>query len=1165
MPGYSLRTLDFYGDSTASPAGTGLGQTLLGSASVVTDGNGNASFTATVAALPAGETFISATATDPNGNISNFSHVICLPPSALGTVYDVYTTADSGPGSLRQVILNADAAATGTAANPDDIVFCIPVSDPGYQSNSSAFTIKPTSALPTLTDTVVIDGYTQPGATPNTLTIGDNAVLKIVLDGSLAGAVDGLVIGGGGNSTVRGLVIDNFATGYGIELGGSGNDLLVGNFIGTDVTGVSVAANIIGADASSPGNLIGGSSPGARNIISGNNSRGVDVLSGNVIQGNYIGTDKSGTCGLPNGSGIFIDRSDNTIGGTAVGAGNVISGNTVEGIHLSGSQNLVVGNLIGTTVTGLAALGNNGNGITVWGNNNTIGGTISGARNVISGNSGGVGIGLIQVASGGASYNLVEGNYLGTDITGTTSLGAQIGGITIAGDYNTIGGSIAAARNLISGNGPVGGIQVKPPPAQSVSGNVVQGNYIGTDAGGTYSVGNGQAGIVLDGGATNNTIGGTLPGEGNLISGGISLFNDAFFGGDPTGNLIQGNLIGADKTGIAPLRSFRGEGIYIRGGDNNTIGGTTSGAGNTIAFNNQDGVLIDSGTGNSILSNSIFSNTPLGIFLNSANNANDNQAAPVLTAVSSSGSGTTITGTLQSVANTTYRIEFFANQTLDPSGYGQGQTFLGFATVTTDASGNANFTAGLSNSVPLAERYISATATVANSNSTFGDSSQFAKDLFVPFNFSGFLPPLNQNMAFALNRAIPIKFQLTDVNGALITSLSAVTSLQIAPVNPDNSLGTPFNPRPTPGTSLRNDGSQYIFNWQTKGLAAGTYEILLTLADGTLHTKVLQLTKNGSSAGLTTVAAGGTGTAPGGLLGGDIDLYVDNTNADLTADELARIQDAVTAANAVTAPYGVAVMEVTDPTLADVTLNMDTTSAVGGYAAGVLGCTTDAGQITIIIGWNFYAASDATQIGYTQYDFETVVEHELGHALGLGHSTDSTSVMYATLNTGAVNRTLTTADLNVPDTGTTGACGLHAAIIPTPAIVMPPIPASTNYASRDAFFALQVGQCPASALMHGGKFNQPGSDATFAARMENGPANRGLVDSSASMPAIEGTPIFAAASLSLDEDVISGTLLFSDPLQNGRGDDAGPSKPAASQPDGEIDFMPNYGVIWLES
>src|SRR5262249_35569178 len=167
----------------------------------------------------------------------------------------------------------------------------------------------------------------------------------------------------------------------------------------------------------------------------------------------------------------------------------------------------------------------------------------------------------------------------------------------------------------------------------------------------------------------------------------------------------------------------------------------------------------------------------------------------------------------------------------------------------------------------------------------------------------------------------------------------------------------------------------------------------------------------------------------GGSRGGDIPLNVETTNGDRTADELARIQDAVTAADAVTEPYGVAVTEVTDRTLADVTLSMDTTSAVGSYADGVLGCTTDAGQITLINGWNFYAGSDATRIGSGQYDFDTVVVHELGHALGLGHSSDSTSAMYATLNTGAVNRSLTTADLNLPDTGTSGACGLHAAVV----------------------------------------------------------------------------------------------------------------------------------------
>jgi hypothetical protein len=173
--------------------------------------------------------------------------------------------------------------------------------------------------------------------------------------------------------------------------------------------------------------------------------------------------------------------------------------------------------------------------------------------------------------------------------------------------------------------------------------------------------------------------------------------------------------------------------------------------------------------------------------------------------------------------------------------------------------------------------------------------------------------------------------------------------------------------------------------------------------------------------------------------------------------------------------------------------------------------------------------------------------------------------MYATLNSGTVNRTLTTADLNVPDSDTTGACGLHAAIVPISATTVSPIPLGTNSIGRDEFFALLVGQSPASALMNGGKFNQPASDAAFAARMEFDPANRGLVDSAANMPVIKGTPIFGAASFGSDEAAIFGTLLFSDPLQEGHADDAGPSKPAASQPDGDIDFMPNIGGSWLES
>jgi hypothetical protein len=347
----------------------------------------------------------------------------------------------------------------------------------------------------------------------------------------------------------------------------------------------------------------------------------------------------------------------------------------------------------------------------------------------------------------------------------------------------------------------------------------------------------------------------------------------------------------------------------------------------------------------------------------------------------------------------------------------------------------------------------------------------------VSYHFGGFLAPLNANIALALNRTVPIKFQLTDASGNTVTSLSAVVSLKILDSHGTDVLAGAGN------TGLGVTGQQFHYDWQTKGLAPGKYTITLALADGTLDTLVVQLSANGSSAALRVDGAGSAAPVTGALLGGNIELNVDNANGELTADELARIQDAVTAVDAVTQPYGVTVEEVSDPSLADVTLSMDSTSAVGAYAEGVLGCTTDSGQISIINGWNFYAGSDATQIGAGQYDFQTVVTHELGHALGLGHSADNTSAMYATLNTGTVNRILTTDDLNVADTDATGACGLHAATFrlasddtnaqgianPIPADIhltpasrlsatvsgnQPTVAATAYPAARDALFAL---------------------------------------------------------------------------------------------------------------
>jgi len=331
---------------------------------------------------------------------------LAVSPSAVHAAsFTVTNINDSGPGSLRQAILDANAS-PGT----DTIDFNI--------TGVGPHTIQPTSALPTITDPVIIDGYTQPGASPNTNGpgLGSNAVLKIELDGKMAGMdIDGLKITAG-NSTVRGLVINQFTGdfGQGINLQTNGGNVVEGNFLGTDVTGTLAlgngrsGVNIYGI---SQGNTIGGTTAGARNVISGNGA-GVWITSwpGNLVQGNFIGTDATGTADLGNTwDGVILDgnAAGNTIGGTTAGARNVISGNNRFGVHVGGSVtgNLVQGNFIGTDVTGTANVGNSFSGVRVlFASNNTIGGMASGAGNVIAFN------GIHGISLYGSSNNLIKGN-----------------------------------------------------------------------------------------------------------------------------------------------------------------------------------------------------------------------------------------------------------------------------------------------------------------------------------------------------------------------------------------------------------------------------------------------------------------------------------------------------------------------------------------------------------------------------------------------------------------------------------------------------------------------------------------------------------------------------------------------------------------------------------
>jgi titin len=302
---------------------------------------------------------------------------------------------------------------------------------------------------------------------------------------------------------------------------------------------------------------------------------------------------------------------------------------------------------------------------------------------------------------------MIQGNYIGTDATGTRALGNYYG---VSANYpHTIVG------NLISGNqvGITG-------PGYNYPSSIfqVQGTLIGTDATGMHGIPNG-IGIVS--GAGTSLIGGTTAAARNVISGNSG---DGVYVGTG-GTVIQGNYIGTDISGTTALGNGT-NGIEIQS-SNNVIGGTGMGVGNTIANNAGDGVFVGSGgSGNAILGNSIHDNAGLGIHLISG--GNNNQAAPVLTSASTSAGSTTISGTLQSVASTTFRVEFFANTTADPSGYGQGRTYLGFATVTTNSSGTGNFTVTLTTPLPAGQTVLSATAT----NQTTNDTSQFARDVSIP-------------------------------------------------------------------------------------------------------------------------------------------------------------------------------------------------------------------------------------------------------------------------------------------------------------------------------------------------------------------------------------------------------------------------------------------------
>ena len=339
--------------------------------------------------------------------------------------------AGNGQCTLREAINNANAGAVDTTGG-DCATGTVGLDAIAFNLGAGTPTISVTGPnLPFITEPVDIDGGTG-GAT------------RVELDGTAAGVGStGLTIQAGG-STVRSLVINRFG-GNGIALMTGGGNAVENCYIGTDAAGTADLGNALDGVLiqTSNGNTIGGTVANTGNVISGNNSRGIEIsaaATGNTVRGNYIGTNAAGTSDLGNAlDGVLIFGANNTVGGISAADRNIISGNDSNGVRLDGgvaTGNTVEGNYIGTDVNGTADLGNTLDGVLIFAaSSNTVGGTISGARNVISGNNN-WGVRIV----GAASNNSIQGNYIGTNASGTAARGNSFDGVAIYSSNNTAGG-----------------------------------------------------------------------------------------------------------------------------------------------------------------------------------------------------------------------------------------------------------------------------------------------------------------------------------------------------------------------------------------------------------------------------------------------------------------------------------------------------------------------------------------------------------------------------------------------------------------------------------------------------------------------------------------------------------------------------------------------------
>jgi hypothetical protein len=546
----------------------------------------------------------------------------------------------------------------------------------------------------------------------------------------VTGGASGNLIGGdvtGGNDPTNGvfvvppqgnLISGNSANGV-LITGGATENTLSGNFIGTNATGDAALGNslngvsIVNANGNS---LIGCTMQDDPfvyyNVIDGNGADGllVDNSNNTTIQANFIGLGADNQTPVGNSlNGVVVEGSStNTLMGGPIPIGNVDAANGLNGILVEGTASFFTSY---NTFCGLAAfsdnptLGNGRDGMLIT----STGGNILIRTNIVARN----GDDGIEISGNAHGVN-VNGNLIGLNYD-DTPMGNVQNGVEVDGTAHNIiiGGPQLTfniiPHNAISANG-ANGVAIDG-QAYSVQ---VSFSFIGTDIGGVSAFGNALAGIYVGPGTHGNSIGSSNP---NLFSVISANRGDGIEIQSSNGNVVVGDLIGTDVTGLLPLGNA-GDGILINNSSNNIIGrtsaganGTMTGPANVIAFNGADGIFIGSGNGNVIRENSIFGNAMLGIDVGPW--ANMNQAAPVLTSVSIMPMSTQVSGTLNSTPNATFTIEFFANDTSEPSGH----IFLGSELVTTNAAGFVSFTFN-GPILPDGDSFVTATATNLQGNTS---------------------------------------------------------------------------------------------------------------------------------------------------------------------------------------------------------------------------------------------------------------------------------------------------------------------------------------------------------------------------------------------------------------------------------------------------------------